>query len=591
MTRQKNFILLAPWPRVFFWILLGTALYLAGELLLPKAIAEVYAETLPIPALNRLCSGRTEHPLSHYQGYYLYLYRILFGMLFCYASIFVLALRKSFHTGFARRASTILEGLLFALAAGFFLVPRFFLPVRLYDEGLILTGGWQFALGLLPYRDFYDIYGPGQMMALGSLFALFGKSLLLAHAYDFLIRIAISLLAWRIVRPWLSPVSRILVHFSVVCWLIGFANSLSPVYPCLACLFSSVHLLARAEETDRPANRFLGGVFAGLAVLFRHDIGTLVILLLAAALWMLRPSTGKPRTFLRPVVFLGGAILFPLPVYGFLALATPFGILWRQLIQMPFSVFPEYRAIPYPSISGILFSPSFTLPFYLFPLMLVASSAFSWARSSSPFRTCVFLACLSAGGIPQALGRSDFTHLIPLAMPAIPLFFLAVPPAGLLRPLQVFFALWSFVRLPMPPRPGIPDSFPTGLAESIRDCPEGPVFIGNRNHDCLVCNQPGLYFLLDRVPGSYFYWFDPGVVTTAPIQSEIACELESKRIATIVLWDEPPHSEPNRSAEDSRTRILDPYIREHYRMSADYPPYSVWTRQADSEDRPLPETP
>ena len=527
--------------------------------------------------------------MSRYQNYFLYLYRILFGMSFCYAAVFVIARQKTFQSGFPRLSMSI-EGIFFALAAGCFLVPRFSLPVRLYDEGLILTGSWQFARGLLPYRDFYDIYGPGQMMALGSLFALFGKSLLVARMYDFLLRIALSLLAWGIVRPNLSPVPRVLAHFSLVCWLIGFGNTLSPIVPCFACLFSAVLLLVHSEGGGHTRERFLAGIFAGLAVLFRHDIGTLATLLLAVALWILRPAAGESRTFRRPLVFLSGAILFPLPIYGFLTLVTPFGILWRQLIQMPFSVFPEYRAVPYPSVSGLLSSPAFTVPFYLFPLMLAVSFTLAWVRSGNkevPFWACAFLACLSASGIPQSLGRSDLAHLIPLALPVIPLFFLAAPRfGGAIRPLQILFALWSFARIPMPPMPELPESIPSGLEEAIQNCPPGPVFVGNRNHDRLTCNQPGLYFLLDRVPGSYFYWFDPGVVTTAAIQTEIIGELESNQVATIVLWDEPPHSEQNRSAEDSRTRILDPYIRDHYRPTADFPPYSVWTRVASPCDRP-----
>ena len=574
-------------------LLLVMGLYFLGAALLSSVTSLLYNETLPLPSLNRLLAGRDLHPLSHYLSYFLYLYRMVFLLLAGFVAYFAITRPTAFSRRFPHLA-IFFEAILMALLSIFVFSQRIPLEVGLYDEGLILTGAWQFSLGAIPYRDFYNIYGPGQVAILGILFSLFGKSIFVAHLYDLLIRVAITLVVWGILRPLVHPMLRLFAHVATICWLYYFGLTLYPVYPALFFQLATIFVLLLPSTRPSSFPRyFCAGLLAGFSILFRHDIGTLFALLIFALLWvpLIAPvvPTSQPRP---PVIFALGVILPPALVYGVFTFLVPIPVLWRQLVQMPLFVFPAYRSIPYPTPSHLLSSPGETAPFYMFPLIFLTFTGLSLFQTfrtrtlPPPRRAVFFLATLAAAGIPQALGRSDIAHLLPFSLPLVPLFFLSFSQSKRLIPLVVIFLCWSafYVYRPIVKRIIVPlygDSIPPDigpLKEVICQSPPGPIFVGNRFHDSLSVNHPGLYFLLDRLPATLYFSYEPGEITTAPVQSEIVCELEEKSVQTLVLWDESPVTEPNRAAEDSHARVLDPYIQGHYHRTVDIPPYSIWSR-------------
>src|SRR3989338_225295 len=63
-------------------------------------------------------------------------------------------------------------------AAATVLLSLGFLQARPFpDEGIFVTGGWLASQGLLPYRGFFDIHGPGIFFVLGSFYRLLGSGL------------------------------------------------------------------------------------------------------------------------------------------------------------------------------------------------------------------------------------------------------------------------------------------------------------------------------------------------------------------------------------------------------------------------------
>ncbi len=239
--RSPNHVL-PVWSKPIIVILLVVSLYFLGVALLSGVTSLLYNETLPFPSLNRILAGRDIHPLSHYLSYFLYLYRTAFLLLTGFVAYFVIVRPTAFSRRFPYLA-VLLEALLVALLSTFVFSQRIPLKVGLYDEGLILTGAWQFSLGAIPYRDFYNIYGPGQVAVLGTLFALFGKSIFLAHLYDLAIRVAITLVIWGILRPLVYPMQRLFAHVAIICWLNYFELTLYPVYPTLLFQLATIFFL------------------------------------------------------------------------------------------------------------------------------------------------------------------------------------------------------------------------------------------------------------------------------------------------------------------------------------------------------------
>ena len=69
----------------------------------------------------------------------------------------------------------------------------------------------------------------------------------------------------------------------------------------------------------------------------------------------------------------------------------------------------------------------------------------------------------------------------------------------------------------------------------------------------------------------------PGVVTTAPVQTEIVGSLRRAHTRVVVRWLDPraEQVEPNGSSRSSGVHILDDYLKAHYRPLARYGVYQV----------------
>ena len=59
---------------------------------------------------------------------------------------------------------------------------------NIYDEGFIVVGAQRVLDGEIPYRDFWNLYAPGQLYAVAGLFRLFGSSILTEELWDVAIR-------------------------------------------------------------------------------------------------------------------------------------------------------------------------------------------------------------------------------------------------------------------------------------------------------------------------------------------------------------------------------------------------------------------
>ena len=485
-----------------------------------------------------------------------------------------------------RRAADLALFVAAAAVSGFTL----FRNVNYHDEGLMLQAAGRIADGQWPYEDFWWNYGPGQPLVLAGLEKVFGPSLLTWRLLRVGLDALVAVLAYRLVRRH-ATVPLALLAFAGVVGAMAYSTGPGPNAPVLALALGAL-LLA----TSRP---MLGGAMAGLAALFRPEIG------LAAALGtVLVARKGAVRA--ATAAALVGAIAY-LP---FAIAASPshlvdstvgFALDEQRLQRLPFPV----------AYHGAL-NPKELFDFY-YPAALLAGLALwicaaALQRPPSPLLAAVPLA---AAGAAYLLARPDGAHLIFLAV-SIPLLLgpaivtawrerqrtwaialsapLAVilmhgiahrgaalvnPPA--LEPLRLEAA--DGVRVP----PDQARSLEQVASSVDRRLPQGqPVFVANPRHDLVRVGNPMLYVLLDRSNPTRYDVMQPGVVTTAPVQREIVDDLERTSPPVVVRWvaRTAQRREPNGAGRSSGVRILDRYLADRYRAVRHVGDYTVLGRRA-----------
>jgi hypothetical protein len=244
--------------------------------------------------------------------------------------------------------------------------------VNVYDEGFILFDATRILDGDIPHRDFYTIYGPGQIYVLAILYKIFGISVLVERAWDTIVRGLIVVLVLIVVNQaaprWLALVA---AGASLVC-LAYFGIYGYPMYPALAASLGGVAFLTQAlARRNSFAALTAAGVCAGIATLFRYDVGVALFggecAILAFSAWHRRRDRGSAMQ---------DAIL-PLGLFsaGFAVLVVPFAVTFAfagaipdilfQVVDYSAKFYARMRGLPFPrpwSASGDLTSLAVYLP-------------------------------------------------------------------------------------------------------------------------------------------------------------------------------------------------------------------------------------
>jgi hypothetical protein len=285
------------------------------------------------------------------------------------------------------------------------------------DEGTLLVYPEMVQRGAIPYRDFETFYGPANPYLLAGIYAIFGLNIGVERTVGLLYRAVILVAFFGLIRRWGTPIATgcmlltgfLLLPLGVVAYAwIG----------AMACALLFVWAMAAPEKNWRC---LAGGLFAGLALSFRADIGPALII---AAWALLYPLTSSQR--LRTA--LGAAIgLAPYPA---VLLLSGFEQMFNNLFLYPVILSGPARRLP-------LFSAEPYVVRIFFALILAAAANIVvwlfavWANpKEARNRTLLALALLGAGVIPQAWQRADFYHVA----------FVAFLVFGIL-PLTVFFGI------------------------------------------------------------------------------------------------------------------------------------------------------
>ena len=103
------------------------------------------------------------------------------------------------------------------------------------------------------------------------------------------------------------------------------------------------------------------------------------------------------------------------------------------------------------------------------------------------------------------------------------------------------------------------------------------VYSGCTSHRHTWANELDLYFLSDRVGGTKYLQFDPGLQDTERIQRRIAADLDANHVRAVVLADCVRVPEDNASGREG-SGYLDAWLRDHFTVAQTAPGYQFLLR-------------
>jgi hypothetical protein len=298
-------------------------------------------------------------------------------------------------------------------------------PVTTMDSAAFYYVGKSILEGSTPYRDVWDIHGPGIFFFYALSFFLFGKSAIAFRVLDIVWQTATALLlaqlGTRLARKemagLITGVAYLAGYFSQNYWSMAHVDSELSLPLALAIFF-----LFQAVETDRFLQWALAAAGVGVATLFSLLYGLCGIVALFAA-W--RMDGTDFRKFLRRCAALAVGFLLPLLLLGlfFYAKGGLIDLLTTQLI-VAVQVGRRYHDVILPACIARSLLISVHLPLYF--MAAVGFGAFG-LRPTENQRTRLAVEILFgwlAVGVTALVihGLYHAYHFLPLLAPASVLF-------------------------------------------------------------------------------------------------------------------------------------------------------------------------
>jgi hypothetical protein len=225
--------------------------------------------------------------------------------------------------------------------------------INVFDEGFVLHDAQRVLDGDIPHRDFYTNYGPGQPYVLAVLFRLLGASVLVERLWDTIVRAFIVTLVFIIVDRAAPRRVALLAAAAAMVWVAYPRQYGYPLYPSLAASLADIALLAPAlaRQPLPAANILAAGACAGVAALFRYDMGIAVFgatcAVLAYRAWLGR--TNMVRSTCRLIgLYSTGFALVTFPVLVFLGFAGALSDAVLQVVIFLSRYYVKTRALPFP---------------------------------------------------------------------------------------------------------------------------------------------------------------------------------------------------------------------------------------------------
>lgn len=447
-------------------------------------------------------------------------------------------------------------------------------PVSAYDGGILASAATFVLHGLIPYRDFWLLYGPlgGYVLAIPT--AIFGPSVELIRLAGLAVAVIHALLAWGLLRRLglrLSAMPLAIGASTVTLLIAGPAFS--------AWMLALTFVLGAFLAAAHPGRHALigAGVLLGFAVLARQDVGAYGVVAMVIGYRSLWPVVG-----LVPLVT---------PVAAALVAVTPLSDLYRQLIWYPLVGPRVYRAVPDPTL---VYPPPALLQHLMLvwvPRLAILTGIVASFRGMYQNRSALALLVFALLCQAQTLGRGDFFHYAEAVPPAVMLLGATLAWARVTDrvsdPLSAVIMIGVLVT-GATYAGGMfsgPDTFGADLRQAASfvrtlTCPDETIFVGDGRNRYTFVNPLLLYFLADRPPGVHDTMYNPGVTNTDDSQREMVSDLERNRTRLLVLDESQSGTFEsfNRSSVPGST-ILDNYIDAHYAEVARIGPLAILQRR------------
>ncbi len=513
--------------------------------------------------------------------------------------------------------------------------------LSIYDEALVLYGAFNVLRGEFPYRDFWSFYGPGQYYVLAALFHLFGVYAFLGRLW-YAATVLATLLGVIKLQSLISG-RRLLGACAAIISLVWISIAgmyLYPIYPALAFALLAAICMVRHWQSGLKGWLCLAGALIAVVILFRHDLAAYLFVSLSVGECFhhlkgdAKAIRYRWRTLLGHLsVFCACIIAVALPVILLLLQHIPFADISYQMFYIPSHVYPEMRHIPWFDFDKIALGMArvryaVTQSIVLMPIgtSIVAIACLlqkewrsrqeHWQVSSYVMLTCLVLTLPVSGVV-----RPDIIHLI--AIPIFESLLLAclmgtlhfsaryarvlIVGATIWLGFATIVPTWRMARqikstLPLLVRPAKSGSIaslcrpPAGLeritcmridpveeeeVEYIQQHtgPDAKVYSGVGRHDKIGMNDILFYFVSKRDAPTKWYYLEPGLQTTYPIQKQMIEDLDRQHVNYVIrnlTWDN--DSEPNQSRFSSGVTILDQYIDSNYKTVATFPQVLILRR-------------
>jgi hypothetical protein len=240
------------------------------------------------------------------------------------------------------------EMILVASIASLYLVPQAFIQWRVGDEGSIVYGAIRLLGGELPYRDFFEVMGPGSFLWLSAWFSVLGETWLALRLAMMVVWIgSVMLLYWLTLQvhdgAWRLIPSMTYVCVAVPIWLAASQHwdSNAAAFLALMSYVSSRHSVSRS--------RWIGcGLLVGVVGLFSQQKGTCLLISLILSETLHGYLSGKWRARLRNAQSISlGAIFVGAAWVGTYASVGALNDWFYAVVRWPLEQYGPTNRLPY----------------------------------------------------------------------------------------------------------------------------------------------------------------------------------------------------------------------------------------------------
>ena len=218
------------------------------------------------------------------------------------------------------------------------------------DEGLVLYGAELVSEGVLPYRGFFEVFGPGSFYWLGFFFKLFGVKLATARTLLLFTGVATALLTlWMSGRIHRGPFELVpavfLLFISIPIWPACSHHWDSNLFALL-----SLAMFLLWTDTDNAFYLSMTGIFSGLTYCFLQQKGLLLLASFLVSLLIINRLKQKSSKIIgHAILFIGSYLLVISLVLIYFHLNGGLNEMVYATIVWPMNFYKQINVVPYGS--------------------------------------------------------------------------------------------------------------------------------------------------------------------------------------------------------------------------------------------------